>query len=363
MKNKKKSVKHPLLLAMAIYALIFLLIAGAGLAFFWNFIEAYENSRPGNALDAYISQLTGTYISASCEDLIAQVDPAAQTADECRQVIEEALSGGVTYARKSADCTDDKLVYVLRSGSNVIGGITLTPQETDAFGFSRWEVTQEHFDLSFLLKSEVSVTVPEDFAVIVNGKTLDSQNQTETDLHYSALEAFYGEYEVPTLVTYTAGPFLGEVSMEIHNAQGETVTVDEDTDYNAFLDNCGQDEARLTEFVNTFLTHYVAFTSSANKSSNANFNKLLQYVVTGSDLHERMNMALDGLAWAQSRGDKLVSITNNHFISIGGGKYICDVTYEVDTTGREGVVRTTNNARFVVVDNSGSLKVEMLKSY
>lgn len=363
MKNKTKSVKHPLLLGMAIYALIFLLIAGAGLAFFWNYIEAYENSRPGNALDAYISQLTGTYISESCEDLIAQVDPAVQTEEECRQAMEMIVSGGVTYARKSAECTDDKLVYVLRSGSKVVGGITLTPQETDAFGFSRWEVTQEYFDLSFLLNQAVSVTVPEDFAVIVNGKTLDSRNLTETDLHYSDLEAFYGEYDLPTLVTYTAGPSLGEVSLEIHNAQGETVTVDEETDYNAFLDNCSQDEARLTEFADTFLTHYIAFTGSANKSSNTNYNKLLQYVVTGSDLHKRMEMALEGLEWAQSRGDKLVSVTHNHCISIGNGKYICDVTYEVDTTGRVGVVRTTSNARFVVVDQGGTLKVEMLKSY
>ena len=76
-----------------------------------------------------------------------------------------------------------------------------------------------------------------------------------------------------------------------------------------------------------------------------------------------MSMALDGLGWAQSNGNTLVSINYHHFTNAGDGKYICDVTYEVDTSGREGIVRTTNNVRFVIVDLSGELRVEMLTSY
>ena len=364
MNKTKKGIKHPLLLGMGIYAIVFLAAAALGLRVFWDFIGAYEASRPENTIDAYVSQLEGEEIAEGCGELVAMVDHDLQTEEECRQVILEAVSGGVTYAKKTSESTDSRMVYALRCGSRVIGTVTLGTVSTDEFGFSQWEVEQTEFDLSYLLEQPAAVTVPGEFTVAVNGRTLDEGYITESGIAYEVLEAFYDDYQLPTMVTYEAGPFLGDVDVEILAPGGESVVMDENTDYGSFLDNCSEDDKRrLAAFADQFLARYVAFTGSAHKSSENNYAKLLPYVVMGSDLHKRMSMALDGLSWAQSNGDRLISITYNHFISIGDGRYICDASYEVDTSGREGVVRTTNYVRFVIVDMAGGPRVEMLTSY
>lgn len=364
MTKTKRRIKHPLMLGMVIYAVAFLAAAAAGLGIFWNFIGAYEASRPENTIDAYVSQLRAEDIAEASSELVAMVNHELQTEEECRQAILDSISGDITYAKKTSESTDSEMVYALRCGSRVIGKVILTAVSVDDFGFSHWAIDREVFELSDLLGDPLSVTVPEGFAVTVNGRQLGEAFITVRDIPFENLEAFYDDYQLPTMVTYEVGPFLGDVSLETFDTAGEAVTIDETTDYNSFLNNCTDAEMqRLSNFADQFLARYVAFTGSAHKSSENNYAKLLPYVVMGSDLHKRMSMALDGLSWAQSNGDRLVSITYNQFINIGDGKFICDATYEVDTSGREGVVRTTSCVRFVIVDIPGGPRVEMLTSY
>lgn len=360
----KKRLKHPLLLAMTIYAGLFLGAAVFGLNVFWKYIDAYEASRPKNTIDAYMEQLTAEHICDQSGDLIDSIDHVLQSEAECREKICAVVESGMTYAKKSSASDDTKTVYVLRCGSQVIGSVTMTAAEVDEYGFTHWQVGEEAFDFSFLIGKADTVTVPSDYPVYYNGVLLDERYMTETDLRYDALDVFYGDYALPTMVTYAAGPVLGEAAMAVTDPDGGEVVIDENTDYNAFLSNCTADETQaLDTFARDFVKRYVAFTGSANKTSKSSYDSLIEYVVPDSDLHTRMKLALDGLAWAQSQGDKVVSITVNRLVNIGGGKYICDVTYEVDTSGREGVVRTTNNAKFVIVDSGTGYQVELLISY
>ena len=132
----------------------------------------------------------------------------------------------------------------------------------------------------------------------------------------------------------------------------------------ALLNNCSPEETdTLTAYAEDFIDHYVAFTGSALKSSERSYKALMEYVVPDSELANRMALALEGLEWAQSRGDELVSATMNMIHRIEDGIYLCDVTYQVDTTGREGVVRTTNSARFIVVEDDDELLVKTLVAY
>lgn len=361
---RKKRSRLIFAICMVLYAAVFLSGIAYGLDWFWDFIAAYEASRPANTIDAYMEQLTDEHLCDSAADMIAQVDHNIQSEEQCRQMIKDSVAGGISYARKSSASTENQTVYVLRSGSRVIGSVTMSAVEIDEYGFTLWEISEESFDFSFLWGESYCVTVPSDYPVYVNGVRLDSSYITESDIPYDALEAFYDDYDLPTMVTYETGTFLGAPGMEVTDPEGKTVVISEDTDYNAFLSNCSNVEvSELTDFMDIFLERYVAFTGSANKTSAASYTKLMNYVVSGSDLAVRMQKALDGLAYAQSRGDTIVSITNNQFIQIADDRYICDVTYVVDTTGREGVVQTTLNAKVVVVRTASGLKVETLVSY
>ena len=70
-----------------------------------------------------------------------------------------------------------------------------------------------------------------------------------------------------------------------------------------------------------------------------------------------------GLRSLLGRGDQVAEIDIHHLYALSEDAYLCDVTYYVDTTGREGVVRTTTNARIVVIRSAGKLLVESMIGY
>ena len=53
----------------------------------------------------------------------------------------------------------------------------------------------------------------------------------------------------------------------------------------------------------------------------------------------------------------------NHMLRFGEDHYYCDVTYLVDTTGKKGVVQTTNHMRLILTEINGKLYVEAISSY
>ena len=363
-KNPKKK-GHGFLIFMVLYAVLFLGLTYWGLGKLWDFMDAYEVSRPENTIVAYMEQLTPDHICDGSAALIGQIDHHIQSEEECQAVIKDAVSGGVSYAKKTSECTDTKIVYVLRSAGKVIGKVVLEPQGEERYGFTPWAVTEDSFDLSFLLTGTVSATAPHNYTVSVNGNALTEDYATETGIQYSLLEEFYDRYEgLPYQVSYTAGPCLGQISLQVTDPEGDPVTIDENTDFNAFLANCSADElAQLEEFNKDFIKAYINFLTSTRDNRTANHKALKAYLLTGSDLATRVKNAVDGLLFGQSKSDKLVELTVNHAVKISDDRYMLDVTYVVDTKGRQGVVQTTNNAQYVVVQTEEGLKAEMLLSY
>lgn len=367
--SKGKNSTLRFIIGMMIYAVIFLVAVGFGMAMFWNYMEAYEASRPSVAIDAYMEQLTPEHIVDSSSDLIDLVDHSIQSEEECRLVLLEAVSGDLTYARKASECTDTKQVYMIRIGRQVIGSFIIEAAEPDKYNFTPWKFVSESFDLSFLLTFEnFKVTVPEGYPVTVNGITLDDSYVTdEVSEKFEVLKDYYKDYDLPMFVlkTYETGPFLGEVTLEVVDLEGNPFEYDPETfDPNVLINNCSaNEESKLDTFMKEFLKRYVVFTGCANDAREANYARVIELVVKGSNLAKRMYDAIDGLQFAQSKGDEIASIVINHRVKLEEGCYLVDVTYLVNTTGREGVVQTTNNARIIVVEENGKFLVESLIIY
>jgi hypothetical protein len=53
----------------------------------------------------------------------------------------------------------------------------------------------------------------------------------------------------------------------------------------------------------------------------------------------------------------------NQLADIGEGRYFCDVTYIVETVGREGAVETTNNLKLIILETENGLKIEAMTRY
>ena len=142
------------------------------------------------------------------------------------------------------------------------------------------------------------------------------------------------------------------------------MTFDETTDWTQYFHNCTAEQIQeLDDFTAAYVDRYVAFTGSRKNTRNTNYKKLIEYVVIDSDFATRLKDALDGLQFGQSQGDVVVSLVANHQVRLEEGRYLCDITYEVDTTGKKGVVRTTTNAKLIVVQTDDGLKVESMSIY
>ena len=351
---------------MFVYTALFLTGAVYGLKYLWNFLGSYEASRPKIAISAYMDNLTQEHICDMAMTVTQQIDSNFQTEEECRQIIMDSMSEGISYAKKSSECTDTRQVYVLRTGTTVIGEFAIEAGVADEFGFTPWMPVSESFDFSFLLWNDtVSVTVPADHIVYVNGIELGSEYIVEENIPYEEVADYYDDYDLPTKVTYEAGNFLGgPLEMTVADAQGNPVVFDENTDWSQYYLNCSEAEStKLNDFVADYVERYVDFTGSNKNTRYGYFNKLIELIVPNSDLATRLQAAIDGLQFGQSQGDEVVSIVTHLQLRIAEGRYMCDVTYEVDTTGKEGVVRTTTNAKLIIVETESGMKLESMNIY
>lgn len=368
-KNRRKQKGMGFAIFMVVYALVFLTATGFGLRWFWGYMDAYEASRPHIAIDKYMANLSKDRIVSSCDVILEKADLNIQSEEECRGFLMDTISGEITYARKASACTDTRQTYVLRSGNRVIGSFTIEATEPDEYGFTPWVFREEQFDLSDLMGTEtVSVTVPEGYGVYVNGVKLDEGYIIDTETRrYEAFEELYGIYEVPELVlcTYEAGPFLNaQYQMEVYDPNGKPFTMDENFDENDLINIT---DSTLLEDLDAFLEEYVEvyviFAGCANDDRIANYKRMMEYVVADSTFAQRMADALDGMQFAQSMGDEVDTIRVNQYTTLSEGRYMCDVTYLVNTTGREGVVQTTNNVKIIIVRSGSKLLVESMISY
>ena len=360
----KKRRFWPFALFMAIYALIFLGFLNWGLQKFYQYLTAYEDSRPKHVLTAYMDNLTAEHVCDLSAAVIDQVDHNLQSEEQCRDYILRALSKEFSYAKKTGKSTETKHIYAIRSGQQVIGEFTMEVVRKDEYGFAYWEVTEEVFDMSYLIGKTVSMVAPDHYTVSVNGIVLDSSYIVGDPIQYEALKPFYGDYSLPVMVTYQAGPILGDFEMITTDTDGNVFVLEEAGDLSKLAQNCTAEQiGQLDAFVDTFLKIYVKYMSSANKSAEGNLYELLQYVVYNSDFYSRMIGALAGQLVTQSRGDTIRTVTNNYFFRLEEGCYACDVTYTVDTVGHQGLVTTTNNIRIIVVETDRGLRVLTVYNY
>ena len=360
----KKKFRYGFLLFTVIYALLILTAGYFALSYLWDFAEAYEMARPYHAIDAYMEELTADYICDRSSELIATIDHHIQSEDACRAVIKDAVSGEITYAKKASECTDEKMVYILRTGNQVIGRVELAPEGEAVMGFTPWGVSSDRFDFSYLISDTVSTTVPANFHVYVNGAELDETYITKDNIPFSYLEDFYGDYELLSIASFTAGPCLGEISLTVADSQNQTVTIDENTDLNQFLDNCTQEEKdALADYMADFIRRYVRFSNSSSDVAKTNYYYLMQDVLEGSPLALRCKEALVGLYYGVSQSYEIRSSQINWTTNIGNDRYLCDVTYVVAVKEKREYIEQTFNIKLIVVNQEGDLLAETLRNY
>ncbi len=348
-------------LALILYAVIFLTGAFFGLRYFWDFIDAYELSRPHMAVNAYTQQLNADYICDHAGSLIAQIDHDIQSEDHCKSAIKGAIGTEFTLAKKSRECTETKLVYAIMAGKKAVGTVEFSRTGKTVHGFTQWEFSKDEFDLSYLLTDGPSVTVPYGFTVCVNGAVLDDGYIVGDPIRYPLFEEFYDDHTLPYRVTYQTGKFIGDVEMTVADFDGNTVTREQLEDPDPYISNCSDEQIDiLNTTIENFIDHYVAFTTVAGNDTPGNYQRLLKDLVPGGELAKRMYAALDGLGWVSDRRGTLDDLQIHHYIDLGGGRYLCDLTYVVTTRYWSGDSQTTTHVKMIFLQTEDGLKAESM---
>ena len=351
---------------LLIFAEVFLIATVVGLLLFWNFIEAYEASRPQNAIAAFMDEMTPQRISGMDTQTLDAIDPHIRTEAQNRAVIEESLSGGITYAKNTKLTTDERMVYMVLSGGRTVGQVAMTVVRTDNYGFQYWDVTEESYDFSHLIGTTVSITVPEEFSVYADGALLDEKYVTESGIIYDEVEEYYKEYDLPTMSTYTVGPALDAIVLTVKDTEGNPVTIDQDTDMNQFLRNCSDEELdKLNAFVEEYTKRYVDYTTVNGKAGTLSqtYGALVKLMVPDSLLANRMAEAQIGLVWVKGRSSDLKNVTVNRLLRLEEGRYLCDVSYTTHIKDGWNDEDISGSFKLIVVESESGLLTESMLAY
>ncbi len=364
MKKKKVPFSIKLLIAMAIYAVVFVCAAWFGFSWFWDYIAEYEASRPQNAIEAYMDELNAARIQAYCKPMVDSIDHNIQSVDECNAVIAGALSGGITYARKLSECDDTTMVYMLMSDGKTIGKVTFTAKTVTEHEFPIWSLASETFDMSHLIGQGASVTVPENYHVYAGTVLLTEKYVTQRDILFESVKDYYEDYDLPTKVTYTVEPILGDVTLTVRDPQGNEVTPKDLLDEHHILNSCTAEELEdINSFLDDFLSRYVAYTTNVNLERYDNYDRLKPYLLEGSALQQRMYDALSGLKWVKDRKAKLLHVDPESIIPTGDGHLLCRISYTIQANDKNNQpVEETYAIELVIAQTAEGLKAQSMYS-
>lgn len=348
------------LTGMAMYGAVVLTLILVGLTLFWSFLAAYEASRPRNTVNAYLAGLTAGHIrEEALPALLERVDTRVQDEEICRERLLEALQGELTAAKNVSRSTGDTQVYVLRQGNQVIGSFQMEQTGKPSWGFAPWTVTGEEFDLSFLLGDKVSLTVPPGYIVCVDGLPLPPSCVAEERIPYPELAEFAGDYELPTLVRYEAGPFLGQAEVTLTDGEGNAVAPDAGSE--VFLDNCSPEEKGVVEgAARAFVQTYVDYVSCTGSDPATTLQWLKKLMVPDSALAKRMRDALAGLHWVSDRHATVSGMEAGLISRVGEDLYFCEVAYTVNTRDITGQVQVENRVKLLLRQTNGKLLAEAM---
>lgn len=363
MKKRKDSKWLRFLLGMVIYALVVILIASVGLKFFWDFADNYERSLPEHRMTAYLAGLNETHVKKISVGFVGTLDHNIQNENDAYSEIWKCFVGGVSYRKLSADTESNTIHYQILNKEHVLGTVTLT-KNPDRTGEKTWSVTEEDYDFSFLIRSERFI-VPEHWVVFCGEKRLGVQYIVNPRVEYSFLSAFYGRsFPMPFLAEYEIGNYIGDPKIRFFDADGDEHPRFDFTDgKEQMLRSTGKTYQDISAFTETFIPLYVNCLANVTKSARVNYQKIRPYLVQGGELDQRLNAAIAGQVFAQSKGTKLSDIRIHEVFNLENEYFIVDLSYSVDTYSTHGTSTTETNMFLALSREEEVYKAQMVDYY
>lgn len=238
MKDIKKKHNRLFWRSLLIYSGSFMVLLLIGLFLFWQYMRSYEQSRPENVMDEYIKTVDDEYM----KQLFISTSKISATEFEdgdslmAKYYFSYLEGKEYTYRKLSGEYTNEVPTYVIRTGTTDIAKVVLTSkgENTAGYDFNLWEQpTVEIVDEILDVESKViSVTVPSDASVSINGLPVPETYITDDSVEYSGMENTDQIFDVrPVGKTYTIENIYEDISVSALSWNNEELHLKKEDDH------------------------------------------------------------------------------------------------------------------------------------
>ena len=350
---------------LTIYILVLALISVFGLTRLWEYAKTLDPVGPESTMDAYIEQLKDNVWNEGMAQTVSAMPHEFQSDEECVQIVKDMLEGDWSYRRREGSTDASPSVeFDLICGKNLIGKATVVRDESQRGKVPDnqlpWIVQGNEFYVDGLYTS-LKVTVPEKYTVRINNIPVDEKYIVERGIHYDVLEPYYSQYpDLPTKVTYEVHNLFGVQEAVVYDEDGNISVHDDSRNDMQYIKQPDPETwARLEAFAIAFSDQYKYFSAGTGDPTVA-ISRLNPYIIEGSDLEQRLWLAMDGYGWAHTLSYTFNGAVLNSAIDLGGGYYILDVTTETTVLypnkGDNGTLHEFDGLTIVALDFGDSIR-------
>ena len=220
-------------LAFGIFTAVLAVLIIAACTVLWFYLDAYESTRPEQAMQEVAQLADEEYWSSAVEGAFT----VGETPFEDREELMEELCMSVIREnplewREDEGYSADNMVYMVSAGGKDICRVTLdemTENGDAGFGFTYLQVTRVELLASFTAPEahEITITVPAGATVSVNGVELtDDYIDAEMAIDNAALPDLEANIADRLYTVYTVTGLYAPVEVSAVDADGESIAVE-----------------------------------------------------------------------------------------------------------------------------------------
>ena len=236
--------------------------------------------------------------------------------------------GNITYKKNDKNYTENRPVYDIVSGDNVIATVTLGAGEIDEFGFNSWKVNGTSVDSNVDASGTVKFVIENGMKVYVGEKEVPETFITETSTIvtniYDRIVKLTGVEE--KLFEYTVNGLLNEEDLKVVDEHGTEIMYIENEGVRQYVSRPDEDTAqKCTGYADEIVKAYVLYT---NRWST--MGEMLAHTVSGSAAASAIKRADDSVIFTRkpSKIDYTSKVIDNiHMVS--DDLFYCDVDYKI----------------------------------
>ncbi len=240
-KNPTISKFWKIYLAVVISVLV---IIGASLAYLWHVMNLYEQSTPAYAMQALENVYSkDEYIILAQNSEIE--DSAYESNDVRSKLFQSRLQGGeLKSTRFSQGGSDTEQMYQVKAGDEIIGSFSLVFVDEGMFGYWRIEKPK----ITPKMWGNLTVTIPQNANLTVNGVPVQSSDITQENLPYELLRNLPDDITKPGQKCYEIKNLMAQPTLSVTDEHGNVLeTLIEQKDVHA--QSVQQEQASLNSYV------------------------------------------------------------------------------------------------------------------